>query len=108
MTGIPSGEFGSVLGLVAFAETSDGTLVFPGFIIGGMFGAILPSIVAKGSSRLANVIYPSEIETKEQKTKYKDLYRSEVGLLRQKSTAVGTFGGFIALTGFIILMVVGN
>ena len=73
-----------------------------------MFGAILPSTLAKGSSRLANVIYPPEIEIKEQKTKYKDLYRSEVGLLRQKSTAVGTFGGFIALTGFIMLVVVGN
>ena len=108
LTGVPSSAFGSVLGLVAFDEASDGTLVFPGFIIGGMFGAILPSTLAKGSSRLANVIYPPEIETKEQKTKYKDLYRSEVGLLRQKSTAVGTFGGFIALTGFIMLVVVGN
>ena len=108
LTGVPSSAFGSVLGLVAFAEASDGTLVFPGFIIGGMFGAILPSTLAKVSSRLANVIYPPEIETKEQKTKYKDLYRSEVGLLRQKSTAVGTFGGFIALTGFIMLVVVGN
>ena len=108
LTGVPSSAFGSVLGLVAFSEASDGTLVFPGFIIGGMFGAILPSTLAKGSSRLANVIYPPEIKTKEQKTKYKDLYRSEVGFLRQKSTAVGTFGGFIALTGFIMLVVVGN
>ena len=72
LTGVPSSAFGSVLGLVAFDEASDGTLVFPGFIIGGMFGAILPSTLAKGSSRLANVIYPPEIETKEQKTKYKD------------------------------------
>ena len=108
VTGVPSSAFGSVLGLVAFDEASDGTLVFPGFIIGGIFGAILPSTIAKESSKLTNVIYPPEIETKEQKTKYKDLYRSEVGLLRQKATAVGTFGGFIALTGFIMLMVVGN
>ena len=108
MTGVPSSAFGSIAGLFTLGEASDGSLAFPGFILGGMFGATLPSLLAKGSSSLAKVTYPPEIETKEQQIKYKTTYKSEVGLLRQKSTTVGTFGGFIALTGFIILVVVGN
>ena len=108
LTGVPSSAFGSVLGLVAFAEASDGTLAFPGFIIGGMFGAVFPSALAKGSSKLTKMTYPPEIETTEQEMKYKKTYKSEISFLRQKSTAIGTLGGFIAFAAFIMLVVVGN
>ena len=94
--------------MVAFAEASDGTLAFPGFIIGGMFGAVLPSALAKGSSKLTKMTYPPEIETTEQEMKYKKTYKSEIGVLRQKSTAIGTVGGFVAFAAFIMLVVVGN
>ena len=94
--------------MVAFAEASDGTLAFPGFIIGGMFGAVLPSALAKGSSKLIKIAYPPEIGTTEQEMKYKKIYKSEIGVLRQKSTAIGTVGGFVAFTAFIMLIVVGN
>ena len=108
LTGVPSSAFGSVLGLVAFAEASDGTLAFPGFIIGGMFGAVLPSTLAKLSSKLTKMAYPPEIETTKQEMKYKKTYKSEVGVLRQKSTAIGTVGGFVAFAAFIMLVLVGN
>ena len=107
LTGVPSSAFGSVFGLLILGEISDGTLAFPGFILGGMFGATIPSMLAKGSSKLANVTYPSEIETKEQEMKYKKTYKTEVGVLRQKSTAIGTLGGFVAFAGFILLLVAG-
>ena len=106
LTGIPSSALGSILGLFVLGEVSDGTLAFPGFIAGGVLGAILPSLLAKGSSKIAIVTYPLEIKTKEQERKYKKTYKSEVGLLRKKSTAVGTFGGFIALAGSIMLAIV--
>ena len=50
---------------------SDGTLAFPSFIIGGMFGATLPSAPPKESSRLTKVAYPPEIKTTELEMKYK-------------------------------------
>ena len=106
LTGIPSSALGSILGLFVLGEVSDGTLAFPGFIAGGVLGAIIPSLLAKGSSKIAIVTYPLEIKTKEQEIKYKKTYKSEVGLLRKKSTAVGTFGGFIALAGSIMLAIV--
>ena len=93
--------------MVAFAEASDGTLAFPGFII-GKFGAVLPSTLAKLSSKLTKMAYPPEIETTEQEMKYKKIYKSEIGVLRQKSTAIGTIGGFVAFATFIMLVVVGN
>ena len=108
LTGVPSSAFGSVLGLVAFAEASDGTLAFPGFLIGGMFGAVFPSALAKGSSKLTKVTYPPEIETTKQEIKYKKTYKSEIGVLRQKSAAVGTVGAFVAFAAFIMLVIVGN
>ena len=107
LTGVPSSAFGSVIGLFTFGEFSDGVLAFPGFILGGMFGATLPSILAKGSSKIASVTYPPEIKTKEEEMKYKKTYKSEVGVLRQKSTATGTLGGFAAFAGFILLLVMG-
>ena len=107
LTGVPSSAFGSVIGLFTFGEFSDGVLAFPGFILGGMFGATLPSILAKGSSKIASVTYPPEIKTKEEEMKYKKTYKSEVGVLRQKSTAIGTLGGFAAFAGFILLLVMG-
>ena len=108
MTGVPSNAFGSVLSLVTFAEASGGTLAFPGFIIGEMFGAVLPSALTKLSSELTKMAYPPEIETTEQEMKYKKTYKSEIGVLRQKSTAIGTVGGFVAFAAFIMLIVVGN
>jgi len=107
LTGVPSSAFGSVIGLFTLGEFSDGVLAFPGFILGGMFGATLPSILAKGSSKIASVTYPPEIKTKEEEMKYKKTYKSEVGVLRQKSTATGTLGGFAAFAGFILLLVMG-
>ena len=107
-TGVPSSAFGSIFGLLILGEVSDGTLAFPGFILGGMFGATLPSLLAKASSKLTNVTYPPEIETTEQETKYKKTYKSEIGILRQKSTAIGTVGGFVAFTAFVMLLVIGN
>ena len=73
-----------------------------------MFGATLPSALAKGSSKLTTVTYPPEIETTEQEMKYKETYKSEVGVLRQKSTAIGTVGGFVAFAAFIIPLIVGS
>ncbi|MFL3007579.1 MAG: hypothetical protein ACJZ10_06225 [Candidatus Neomarinimicrobiota bacterium] len=107
LTGVPSSAFGSVVGLFTLGQFSDGVLAFPGFILGGMFGATLPSILAKGSSKITNVTYPPEINTKEEEMKYKKKYKSEVGVLRQKSTAIGTLGGFAAFAGFILLLVIG-
>ena len=107
LTGVPSSAFGSVIGLFTLGEFSDGVLAFPGFILGGMFGATLPSILAKGSSKITSVTYPPEIKTKEEEMKYKKTYKSEVGVLRQKSTATGTLGGFAAFAGFILLLVMG-
>ena len=108
LTGVPSSAFGSIFGLLILDEVSDGTLAFPGFILGGMFGATLPSALAKGSSKLTKIAYPPEIETTEQELKYKKTYKSEIGDLRQKSTAIGTVGGFVAFAAFIMLVVVGN
>ena len=108
MTGVPSSAFGSIFGLLILGEVSDGTLAFPGFILGGMFGATLPSALAKGSSKLTKVAYPPEIDTTEQELKYKKTYKSEIGDLRQKSTAAGTVRGFVAFAAIIMLVVVGN
>ena len=108
LTGVPSSAFGSIFGLLILGEVGDGTLAFPGFILGGMFGATLPSALAKGSSKLTKVAYPPEIETTEQEMKYKKTYKSEIGVLRQKSTAIGTVGGVVAFAAFIMLVVVGN
>ena len=107
LTGVPSSAFGGVMGLFVFGEASDGVFAFPGFILGGMFGATLPSLLAKASSKITNVTYPPEIQTKEEEAKYKKTYKSEVGVLRQKSTSIGTLGGFIAFAGFILLLVTG-
>ena len=73
-----------------------------------MLGATLPSALAKGSSKLTKVAYPPEIETTKQEMKYKKTYKSETGVLRQKSTAIGTVGGVVAFAAFIMLVVVGN
>ena len=73
-----------------------------------MFGAVFPSALAKGSSKITKVTYPPEIETTEQEMKYKKTYKSEVGVLRQKSTAIGTVGGFVSFAAFVMLFVVGN
>ena len=108
LTGVPSSAFGSIFGLLILDEVSNGALAFPGFILGGMFGATLPSVIAKGSSKLTKVAYPPEIETTEQELKYKKTYKSEIGNLRQKSTVAGTVGGFVAFAAFIMLVVVGN
>ena len=108
LTGVPSSAFGSIFGLLILNEVSNGALAFPGFILGGMFGATLPSVIAKGSSKLTKVAYPPEIETTEQELKYKKTYKSEIRNLRQKSTAAGTVGGFVAFAIFITLVVVGN
>ena len=66
MTGVPSSALGSIFSLLILNEVSDGTLAFPSFILGRVFGATLPSMLAKGSSKLTNVTYPPEVETKEQ------------------------------------------
>ena len=108
MTGVPFSAFGSVFGLLILSGFSDGILAFPGFILGGSFGVALPSALAKVSSKLTKVAYPPEIETAEQEMKYKKTYKSEIGVLRQKSTAIGTVGGFVAFIAFIMLVVVGN
>jgi len=108
LAGVPSSVFGSVFGSLILGDLSDGTLAFPGFLLGGAFGAILPSMLAKGSSRLAKVVYPLDIKTERQKTKYKETYKLEVGILRQKSTGIGTVGGCIAFTAFIMLVIFGN
>ena len=108
LTGVPSSAFGSIFGLLILGEASDGTLAFPGFILGGMFGATLPSALAKRSSKLTKVVYPPEIKTAEQEMKYEKTYMSEIGILRQKSTAIGTVGGFVAFAAFVMLVVVGN
>ena len=108
LTGIPSSAFGSIFGLLILDEVSNGALAFPGFILGGMFGATLPSVIAKGSSKLTKVAYPPEIETTEQELKYKKTYKSEIGNLRQRSTVAGTVGGFVAFAAFTMLLVVGN
>ena len=108
LTGVPSSAFGSIFSLLILDEFSNGALAFPGFLLGGMFGATLPSVIAKGSSKLTKVAYPPEIETTEQELKYKKTYKSEIGNLRQKSTVAGTVGGFVAFAAFIMLVVVGN
>ena len=108
LTAVPSSAFGSIFGLLILDEVSNGALAFPGFILGGMFGATLPSAIAKGSSKLTKVVYPPEIETKEQELKYKKTYKSEIRDLRQKSTATGTVRGFVAFAAIIMLVVVGN
>ena len=95
MIGVPSSACGSIFGLLILGDVSDGTLAFPGFILDGMFGATLPSLLAKGSSKLINVTYPPEIETTRQEMKYKKTYKSEIGVLRQKSTTLGTVGGVL-------------
>ena len=46
--------------------------------------------------------------TTEQEIKYKKTYKSEIGVLRQKSAAVGTVGAFVAFAAFIMLVIVGN
>ena len=107
LTGLPSGMFGSIIGLFTLGEVSDGVLALPGFIVGGMLGLAAPSIIAKGSSRITKVNYPLEIINKEEKETYKTNYRSEVGVLRQKSTSVGTLGSVIAFAGFIFLVIAG-
>ena len=73
-----------------------------------MLGAVFPSTLAKASSKITKMAYPPEIETTKQEIKYKKIYKSEVGVLRQKSTAIGTVGGFVAFAAFIMLIVVGN
>ena len=108
MAGVPFSAFGSVFGLLILDKVSEGTLTFPGVILGGMFGATLPSALAKSSSKLTKMTYPPEIETTEQKIKYKKTYKSEIGVLRQKSTAIGTVGGLAAFGAFIMLLVIGN
>ena len=75
LAGVSSSAFGSVFGLLILFEVSDGALAFPGFMLGGMFGATLPSILSKGCSKLANTAYPSEIEAKEQEIEYKRTYK---------------------------------
>ena len=106
LTGLPSGMFGSIIGLFTLGEVSDGVLALPGFIVGGMLGLTAPSIIAKSSSRITKVNYPTEIINKEEKETYKTNYRSEVGVLRQKSTSIGTLGSVIAFAGFIFLLVI--
>ena len=106
LTGLPSGMFGSIIGLFTLGEVSDGVLALPGFIVGGMLGLTAPSIIAKSSSRITKVNYPTEIINKEEKETYKTNYRSEVGVLRQKSTSIGTLGSVIAFAGFIFVLVI--
>ena len=108
LTGVPCSAFRSVFGLSVLGEVIDKSLTFPGFILGGVFGATFPSMLAKGSSRLASTAYPQEIKTKEQETKYKRTYKSKIALLRQKSTAIGTLGGVVAFDAFIMLVIVGS
>ena len=109
LTGLPSGMFGSITFAIVLSEGDPfgGALALPGFIVGGMLGLTAPSIIAKSSSKLTKINYPPEIINKEEKETYKRYYRSEVGVLRQKSTSVGTLGSVIAFAGFIFLVIAG-
>ncbi len=73
MTGVPSSAFEGAFDLLILDEISDGTLVFPSLILGGMFGSNLPSVLAKESSKIANVTYHLGIETKRQEMESKNL-----------------------------------
>ena len=105
LTGLPTGIFGGIIGAVTFDEISEGTLAFPGFLFGGTFGISLPSLIAKTSSGVVKISYPPELVTDEERISYEKTYRSEAGVLRQKSAASGTLIGIVGFAGFILLLI---
>jgi hypothetical protein len=79
---------------------------FPGFLIGGIIGLGLPSVLASGSASSTLVpYYPAEIKTQNEKQLYKDAYVKETGLLRRRSTTTGTGVGLVGFGAFMLVLI---
>ena len=79
---------------------------FPGFLIGGIIGLGLPSVLASGSASSTLVpYYPAEIKTQNEKQLYKDAYVKETGLLRRRSTTNGTGVGLVGFGAFMLVLI---
>ena len=98
LAGCGTGLMGGIIGV----ETAD----FPGFIVGGALGLSLPSLIASGTVSSNSVrYYPDEIKTQNGKQLYKDAYVKETGLLRRRSTLMGTGIGVLGFGAFMLVLI---
>ncbi len=104
-TSIPSGFSGALSGALLFMGLGDDALFLPGFIGGGVFGLMIPSLLAKETSRIVSINYPPDLSRKEEKEVYKKSYRTETGSLRKKSTVKGTYCAIFSFAGFMFLLI---
>jgi hypothetical protein len=95
LAGCGSGMMGGMIG----GEMAD----FPGFLIGGTIGLGLPSLFA--SAAVSVPYYPAEIKTQNGKQLYKDAYVKEAGLLRRRSTVMGTGVGLLGFGAFMLVLI---
>ena len=96
LAGCGTGMMGGMIG----GEMAD----FPGFLIGGIMGLSLPSLVASSSTRSVPG-YPNEIKTQNEKQLYKYTYVKETSLLRRRSTVTGTGVGLLGFGAFMLVLI---
>jgi hypothetical protein len=97
------GLAGCGTGLMGGIIIGAGTNSFPGFVIGGIIGLSLPSLIASNSTQSVPY-YPNKIKTQNGKQLYKDAYVKETGLLRKGSTVKGTGVGLVGFGVFMMMI----
>jgi len=100
LAGCGTGFMGAIMGL-EIAEDQD--IEFLGFVLGGALGLALPSLLA--SAAISVPYYPAEIKTQNGKQLYKDAYVKETGLLRRRSTVMGTGVGLVGFGAFMLVLI---
>ena len=92
-----TGMFGAVLG--------GGLGDFPGFLLGGISGLLLPLSAANNYNPKLN--YPFEIKGVDEKNLYKDTYLKQARTLAKQSMRNGPIYGLVVAGGFMMMLFAG-
>ena len=92
-----TGMFGAVVG--------GGLGDFPGFLLGGISGLLLPFSAANNYNPKLN--YPFEIKGVDEKNLYKDTYLKQAQTLAKQSMRNGPIYGLVVAGGFMMMLFAG-